>query len=250
MLVDRIRSNSFFLVCAVVVTAASACRSENTAPASNSEIDGAHVSLGNGTAYAYAVNGPSGPSALGVAIDRTALDGLPAADSMWTLPMPAGVGVAPFDHIVVNWNAQGHPPGPYMLPHFDLHFYTITPAAQAAIQGGPDTVSVPAAFVPVDYVSGVESVPDMGVHWIDTTSAELHGQTFDRTFIYGFSRGSFAFVEPMVTRAFLASQPNANDVIRQPQSYARAGLYPTRYRVYADAPTNTVRVELDSLVSR
>ncbi len=164
--------------------------------------------------------------------------------------MPAAVATAPFDHIVINWNAQGHPPGPYMLPHFDFHFYTITAAAQAAIQGGPDTVPVPASFVPVDYVSGVESVPEMGVHWIDTTSAELHGHVFDRTLIYGFSSGSLAFLEPMVTRAFLVNQPNASDQIRQPESFARPGRYPTRYRVYTDAATNTIRVELDSLVAR
>lgn len=248
MVLQRALSRSLIL-CALA--AAASCSSDNeTAPVANAERDGAAVSIGNGTAYAYVVDGGAGASSIGVAFSRTALDGLPATDAMWTLPLPQGSAVAPFDHIMINWNAQGHPPGPYMVPHFDFHFYTITAAAQAAIQGGPDTTAVPATNVPKDYVSGVESVPDMGVHWIDTTSAELHGHPFDETFIYGFSRGSLVFVEPMVTRAFLMAQPNATTAVKQPQSFAKAGSYPMRYGVHVDAATNTIRVSLDSLVAR
>lgn len=224
-----------------------ACGSD-TSPAPNAEHDGTPVPVGSGTAYAYVVDGASGPSSIGIAFSPSAFNGLPAADTMWTLAVPATV--APFDHITINWNAQGHPPGPYMVPHFDFHFYTITSAAQAAIQAGQDTTPVPAANVPTDYVSGVESVPDMGVHWIDTTSAELHGQPFDKTFIYGFSKGSLVFLEPMITRAFLTSQPNASAAVKQPQSFAKAGRYPMRYAVHVDAATNTVRVSLDSLAAR
>ena len=90
----------------------------------------------------------------------------------------------------------------------------------------------------------------MGVHWIDTTSAELHGHPFDETFVYGFSRGSLVFVEPMITRAFLTGQPNVSAAVKQPQSFAKAGSYPARYSVHADAATNTIRVSLDSLVAR
>jgi len=233
------------------MAAAAACGSDNeTGPRMNGERDGTAVSIGNGTAYAYVVDDASGPSSIGVAFTRTALDGLPATDAMWTLPLPSNASVAPYDHVMVNWNAQGHPPEPYMVPHFDVHFYTIAPAAQAAIQAGADTVPVPAADVPTDYVSGVQSVPDMGVHWIDTTAAELHGHPFDETFIYGFSRGSLVFVEPMVTRAFLLGQPDASTAIKQPESFAKPGRYPLRYSVRADAASNTIRVALDSLTAR
>jgi len=253
-MLDRgIQSRWIIGACAAVVMAAlvgAACESQGMSPYGPVERDGTPVTVGSGTAYAYVVNGSNGPASVGVALSQAALAGLPATDTMWTLPLPAGVTVPPFDHVMINWNAQGHPPGPYMLPHFDVHFYTITPATQAAIPGGSDTLTVPSSYVPRDYVSTVESAPDMGVHWIDTTSAELHGHPFDRTFVYGFSRGTLAFLEPMVTRAFLASQPSVSDTIRQPQAFAQAGRYPARYRVYADARTNTVRVELDSLTAR
>jgi hypothetical protein len=255
MLRSQIHSKSFVLVCASavlagVIAAAPACRSDTTSPPPAAELDGTPVSVGNGTAYTYVINRASGAPSLGVAVSPSALDGLPSSDTSWTLALPPAGSVAPFDHVTLDWNAHGHPPAPYMQPHFDVHFYMITSAAQAAIQGGADTVTVPPAYVPPDYVSGVESVPDMGVHWIDTTGAELHGQPFDRTFIYGYSRGSLAFFEPMVTRAFLASKPTVSAAIKQPASFARSGRYPTRFRVYTDAATNTVRVELDSLVAR
>lgn len=254
MQVERVHSRLLIALCSIVaggaVVVATACGSDSTSPSAPAEVDGTPVAVGSGTAYAYVVNDGANAASIGVAFSRTAFDGLSSSDASWTLALPTGTSVAPFDHITVDWNAQGHPPAPYMLPHFDVHFYTITSAAQAAIQGGPDTVTVPAANIPRDYASGVQSVPDMGVHWIDTTAAELHGQVFDKTFIYGFTRGSLAFVEPMVTRSLLTSNPNTSAAIKQPASFARPGRYPTRYRVYADAATNTVRVELDSLVAR
>jgi Hypothetical protein TTHB210 len=248
MLLQRTLSRSLMLT---TLAALAACSSDSeTSPTTDAERHGTSVTIGNGTAYTYVVNGVSGPSSIGVALSRGALDSLPAVDAMWTLALPADSPVAPYDHITINWNAQGHPPGPYMVPHFDFHFYTIPPAAQASIPGGADSTPVPAANVPKDYVSGVQSVPDMGVHWIDTTSAELHGHPFDETFIYGFSHGSLVFVEPMITRAFLIGQPDVSAAIKQPQSFAKTGRYPSRYRVHVDAATNTIRVSLDSLVER
>ena len=226
-----------------------ACGSD-TAPKAPSELDGAAVPVGGGTASAYVVQGPNGPTAIGVKLTPGALTGLPSADSMWALPMPAGVTVPAYDHVMLNWNAQGHPPAPYMVPHFDFHFYMISAAEQAAIQGGPDTVTVAPQFVPADYMSGVMSVPDMGVHWVDSLSAEFTGHPFDRTFIYGFSKGSMVFVEPMVTQAYLASQPDAVANVKQPQAWQIHGNFPMQYSVKTDPGTKDVRVELDSLVAR
>ncbi|HVX40425.1 MAG TPA: DUF5602 domain-containing protein [Gemmatimonadaceae bacterium] len=225
-----------------------ACSSD-TGPDSSLELSGASVNIGNGSAHTYVVTSPSGASTIGVSFTPTALDGLPSTDAMWDLPLPTGTALPPWDHVTINWNAQGHPPQPYMLPHFDFHFYVVSPAQQAAVQPGPDTVTVPAANVPQDYVSGVDAVPDMGVHWIDTTSAELHGHTFDHTLIYGFYHGGMMFIEPMITRAFLASHPDVTVPVKQPQSFQKPGRYPTYYSVTTDGSGN-VRVALDSLRER
>jgi hypothetical protein len=247
---SRLRGCRLAALSLATLVSLAACGSDSdTAPAAPQELRGAAVAVGNGTAYTYVVNGSNGPASIGIALTPAALQGLPATDAMWDLPLPSGVTVAPFDHAMLNWNAQGHPPEPYMVPHFDFHFYTITPSAQSAILAGPDTMTVPPQYVPQDYVSGVMAVPDMGVHWIDSTAAELHGHPFDKTFIYGFYHGNMVFVEPMVTLAYLASQPSATAAVKQPQAFAQPGRYPAEYSVRYDAATNTIRVSIDSLVA-
>lgn len=237
------------LVLAITGALLAACGS-GEAPSGPSELDGAAVAVGNGTASAFVVQGSSGPTTIGVKLTPGALTGLPSSDDMWTLPLPSGVNVPAYDHVMLNWNAQGHPPAPYMVPHFDFHFYLISAAAQAAIQAGQDTVTVPPQFVPKDYQSGVMAVPDMGVHWLDTLSAELHGQPFTGTFVYGFSKGSMVFLEPMITQAFLQSQPNTTALVKQPEAWQLPGNYPVTWSIKTDPQTKDIRITLDSLVAK
>ena len=243
----RRRAAQLSVLCALVSIAA--CSSD-TVPSAPHELDGASVAVGQGSAHTFVIDGPDGPSSIGVAMTPASLNSLPPTDTMWDLPLPSGVSVAPFDHVTINWNAHGHPPAVYGLPHFDFHFYTISVLKQAAIQGGPDTVTVPAADVPTDYVTGVDAVPDMGVHWADTTAAEFHGQMFDRTLIYGFYHGSLVFIEPMITSAFLSTEPDVTAQVKQPQEFVKPGRYPTSYSVRMDHSSNTIRVSLASLVAR
>src|SRR6185437_8612219 len=135
----------------------------------------------------------------------------------------------------LNWNPQGHPPPTiYGVPHFDFHFYTISVAAQEAVQGGLDTTTVPSQYVPQDYVSELEAVPMMGVHWNDSLAAEWNGQPFDKTLIYGFTHGQLDFTEP----------------IKQPASFQAPGAYPTTYSIRYDAAHGLTRITLDSLTQR
>jgi hypothetical protein len=64
----------------------------------------------------------------------------------------------------------------------------------------------------------------MGVHWTDTLAAEFHGHPFDETFIYGFYHGKMVFVEPMITRALLASHPDVTAPVKQPRAFNAAGF--------------------------
>jgi hypothetical protein len=244
---DRPRA-TLALAGVIALLLAAACGDDNSPPATT-DVVGSAVPVGNGTARTVIVTSQDGAQSIGVELTAGALTGLPGADAEFMLPLPDGMSVPPWDHVSVNWNAHGHPPDAYMLPHFDLHFYTIGTAEQSGIAGGPDMVPVPDAYVPKDYVSGVESVPDMGVHWVDTLSAEFHGHTFDHTLIYGFSQGSMVFVEPMVTQAFLGSQPSVSMEVKQPQAFQEPGRYPRSWSVRTQ-PGGVIRVTLDSLVSR
>ncbi len=238
------------LVIIAVAVAVAACGSDSTRPSATQEVDGPAVDVGNGTAQSFVMQRGNVVTAVGIKVSDGALDGLPTDLAQWDLAMPQGVSAAPWDHMMINWNPQGHPPVEiYGVPHFDFHFYTIPETEQMAIAGGPDETPVDPRFVPQDYASQVESVPQMGVHWADTLSSEFHGTPFTRTFIYGFSQGDMVFVEPMVTLDFLRSHPDVSAHVKQPAAFQQPGAYPTSYRVHYDAEQHATVIELDSLAT-
>ncbi len=235
---------------------------------------GPPVKVGNGMARAYVVmddkNGKT-PLELGIALDERALDGLPSTEMgyMYLLPLPAHAP-DPYKLIELDWNPHGHePPGVYTVPHFDFHFYTITLAERNAIVPSNPNFAAEANNLPSDgYVPPFYAalagpgqmpadiaVPMMGVHWSDVRSPELQGllghpenyQPFTKTFIYGSWNGRFIFYEPMVTREYLLSKPDASGGIPVPALYPEAGYFPTSYKVTYDAQAKQYRVALTGL---
>jgi len=226
--------------------------------------------VGNGMARAYVVldaKAGNAPAELGIALDEKALDGLPDAGMMYAfdLQLPAQ-SPAPYRFAELDWNPHGHvPPGVYTVPHFDFHFYSITPAERDAIdpadpQFAAKASNLPTAdLVPPFYVvpgpPAAVAVPHMGVHWSDVRSPELQGilgnpgayEPFTKTFIYGSWDGNFTFLEPMVTREYLLSHPDATSPISVPARYAHSGWYPTSYRVTYDAQAKEYRVSLSAM---
>ena len=110
-------------------------------------------------------------------------------------------------HFTMFWEAHGHPPTPYLTPHFDFHFYTIPTGERAAIDCADTTK--PAAF-PAGYgmadveIPGIGTliglcVPAMGMHAL--LESEMNGQDlFTGTMVIGYDRGTPLFFEPMLTR--------------------------------------------------
>jgi hypothetical protein len=91
----------------------------------------------------------------------------------------------------------------------------------------------------------------MGSHWVDPTSPEFNGNVFTRTFIYGSYDGKIAFVEPMMTKAYIESRPNEVIAIKQPQKYVmNGGFFPKQYRVKYDPATREYTVSLEGLTER
>lgn len=143
----------------------------------------------------------------------------------------------PFNHVDLGWNPHGHEPELiYGLPHFDFHFYMITPEAVAAIPpyevDSSKHKNWPApAYFPGTYFNPGGGVPKMGVHWLDFTSPELNGAAFTQTFIYGSYDGQVTFYEPMITEAFLLTNPAFERAIPQPAKVNKTGYYPTKMRI-------------------
>ena len=236
----------------VVVPVIAAC-SESIAGETKSGITyAARTPIGDGTVRTYVVRDSRGvPTSVGVELSESALRGLPTARTMLHLPFPKEAGDQ-YTFAMFDWNPAGHVPDHvYTIPHFDFHFYMAKQDDVMAISGGPDPVVAESRFVPKDYISpGNEAFPAMGVHWVDATSGEFNGKTFDQTFIWGFSRGQLLFIEPMITKAFLESTSSFTTELRQPESVQRAGLYPKRYSIRHDTAAKVYRITLDDLTPR
>ncbi|MGH7684666.1 MAG: DUF5602 domain-containing protein [Vulcanimicrobiaceae bacterium] len=229
------------------------------APASAATYTGSPTAIGNGAGRVVVRTDSEGnPTAVMVELTRSALQGLPTKDKPnmeeweYTLPMPAGPKTG-FDHIAVDWNPHGHPPPMYGVPHFDLHFYAMTSAQQMAVafpKGDKDPagrVTDPALIPPGYVVPPGTEVPMMGVHAVNMASPEFHGKPFTATFIYGYYKNRLTFLEPMVTRAFLLSHPDATMPIPVPKKYSVRGWYPSKYVVRYDSARKIYVIGLTGL---
>lgn len=148
----------------------------------------------------------------------------------------------PFKWFLLNWNPTGHgPPDVYDIPHFDFHFYIMDYIDRNYIRPGPcgivvncedfetATKPVPVRYLPPDYRDFQAVEPRMGNHLVDTTSPEFTPAGFSRTFVYGAYNGEVTYLEPMISLAFLESQPDECLPVKQPAAYKVAGYYPTQY---------------------
>jgi hypothetical protein len=203
--------------------------------------------MGNGRIQSFITYNKSRiPTAFGIKMSEKSLENLPSGSHgnhtshEYILKLPKQAEITPFTHIVVDWAPDGHDPqGVYDLPHFDFHFYTISEVERQQISGlAPDQMDteVPLSkYLPEHYVQLPGRVPKMGVHWMNPMSPELHGETFSKTLIYGTSRGKVAFLEPMITLAYIKGKPNLSDEVPQPEAVEVEAYYPKKYFVGFDS---------------
>ena len=160
-------------------------------------------------------------SSFGVTVPMASVEGAPDDVEMVWPPVLTAVVALPAtvrDQMGVHsikfyWEAHGHPPGPYLTPHFDFHFYTISPEEVDAIDcsdlskpGSPHTgYALPDVEIPdVGLLIGL-CVPEMGMHALleeELASEEL----FSGTMVIGYYESRPIFFEPMVTRELLMTR--------------------------------------------
>jgi hypothetical protein len=248
-------------IAAMVMTFILGCSASGNIGPREMTYNGPSRQLGEGRAYAFTTLDTDGkPIAIGLRMSETALTGLPAEaphdGTGWeyVLPLPKEAAFLGYDHVGVDWNPHGHiPEGVYNKPHFDFHFYMISPAEKEKITAtGEDLARAHKApapeFMPEGYIlpEGTE-VPRMGAHAIDPSSPEFNKMPFTKTFIYGFYDGQMVFVEPMITKAFIETKPNTTDRIKLPGAYAKHGYYPTMYSVKYNAAQQEYEIALEGL---
>ncbi|MDX1393998.1 MAG: hypothetical protein R3195_06400 [Gemmatimonadota bacterium] len=180
----------------------------------------------------------------------------PDAPFLWppateaALDIPEGAGMT---HMTINWEAMGHPPVTFLVPHFDFHFYLIPEADRLAIDCGDLTkaTAVPDGYALVDEtlppelvaITGVETlvgvcVPEMGMHALSTAEA-ANTEPFDGTIIVGYYGDAPIFIEPMISQAFLLERQSFDLPI--PAIPGLEGSQPTTFRAEYLADSDAFR---------
>ncbi|MFT2011051.1 DUF5602 domain-containing protein [Pontibacter sp. 13R65] len=219
---------------------------------------GPEVSVGQGNAKAWVTTDGAGtPTAVGVTLSEAAVNAsnLGNAMRMYMLHLPSQANKTLYDHVMLDWNPQGHEPaGLYDQPHFDLHFYMVPEATVSAIQGsmGMD-VEPDAQYVPENYILTPGIVPGMGAHWINVTDQNNSPGNFAKNFIYGSYNGKFIFHEPMFTLDYLSTLPAKGSEtmsIPQPAAYQQSGLYPQKYRFSYNSSSKEYSIILEDFIQK
>ncbi len=205
----------------------------------------------------------STPVSFGATVPIRSIEGAPAdAPMTWppvavaTVPLPDALKAATaLEVMTVYWEPHGHPPGPYLTPHFDFHFNNVSAATLDAIDCTDLTkpASLPAAYESPDVDAGPPlgtlvglCVPKMGMHALP--SAELQaGALFQKTMIVGYYKGQSIFVEPMITRATLLERKNFTLAIPDVPGKPANARYPTKFRADYDGAAQAYRFVFSDL---
>ncbi len=235
------------ILCAVpaFLLLVASCKKDPEAP--KDIFKGPEVAMGNGKAWAWIrVGEDKHPKEIGTSFTHAAFQNLPTGgnghqhDGAFLLRLPAEKELTPFNHVMINWNPNGHPPeAVYGKPHFDFHFYMESPEYVSAIpsyaQAPEDFDNLPpAGSLHPQYIPTEGGEPAMGKHWVDITSPELQPENpapFTETFIFGTFKGKVLFYEPMITKQFIENTPVYERVIKLGSTFAKDGYYPTRMRI-------------------
>lgn len=176
----------------------------------------------------------------------------PAAAAAIDMPEPARLQGG-FTQLTMFWEPGGHPPGAFMTPHFDFHFYTVAaselaamdckdvskPASLPAAYGLPDIPLPPemAQMTGVPALIGV-CVPQMGMHALLQSEIERK-DAFSGTMVIGYYKGKPIFIEPMISKAMLMRKQSFDLTI--PEVPGLAGAHPTRFHAEYDAAHEAYR---------
>lgn len=197
----------------------------------------------------------------GAVVPLASIENAPAEQPMaWPPAMAAAIDMPEpvrqqggLTHLTVYWEAGGHPPAPFMTPHFDFHFYTISaseraamdctdPSKPAALPVGydlPDMTLPPemAQMVGVPVLIGL-CVPQMGMHAISSSDIDRK-DAFGGTMVIGYYKGKPIFIEPMISKAMLMRKESFDLAI--PDVPGMAGGQPTSFHAEYDAAQQAYR---------
>ena len=191
---------------------------------------------------------------VGLVVPIASIENAPATEPMvWPPKVLTAIGLSDsgkmssgLSSMTMFWEAGGHPPGPYLTPHFDFHFNFISAADVAAIDckdlskpvAMPATYTMPDIPLPPDMAKmmGVSTliglcVPGMGMHSMPASQLASK-ELFRSAMVVGYYHGKPIFIEPMVTRAMMMEKKSFDLDI--PAVPGVVGPHPTKFHAVFD----------------
>jgi hypothetical protein len=172
----------------------------------------------------------------------------PPEDAIVSLPaeLSAATGI---QTLTFYWEPMGHPPAPFMTPHFDFHFNTISEADRRAMDCSDH---VKPNELPSGYALTDDTVPNLGVlvgtcvPLMGMHALSMAGQPtpFSATMVLGYYHGSPIFFEPMISQATLMSKKPFSLPILAPIQASSSVVYPSQFNATYDAASNSYRFVL------
>jgi hypothetical protein len=253
-------ANSFKLTMALLVVGCAGDAPEDAADSAPAPVmavvDGSCGDVYGAEVCTWAETTDGSVTSFGATVPMGSIEGAPDEMEMAWPPLVAALVPLPdpvreqmgVHSLKVYWEAHGHPPGPYLVPHFDFHFYTIDAATTDAIdcsdESKPEALPAGYALPDVDIpelgnLIGL-CVPEMGMHAL--LEEELQSEeTFSGTMVIGYYEGDPIFFEPMITRSLLMEgQTFSLDMPSVPGTVEGVRL-PTRFEAQFDAEENAYR---------
>ena len=192
----------------------------------------------------------------GATVPIGAIENAPAdAEMAWppvpaaSIPLPESVSAATgLKTLTIVWEPHGHPPGPYLTPHFDFHFYNLSIAEIEAIDCAdvtkpsalPTGYALPDVEIPgLGMLVGL-CVPKMGMHAL--LASALEGtEIFEKAMVVGYDKTNPIFVEPMLSRALLLKRSGFTLEMPVVPGAPENVRYPTSFRADYDSTANAYR---------
>ncbi len=197
----------------------------------------------------------------GAVIPMATIENAPAGEPMAWPPVAGAVAFMPdsaikqsgLTHLTFYWEGDGHPPGAFMTPHFDFHFYTVPPSEVATMDckdlskptALPASFALPDIPLPPDMakMTGVPTlvglcVPGMGMHAILTSEIERK-DAFEGSMVIGYYKGKLVFIEPMISKATMMKKASFD--LPVPDLPGFTGAHPTKFHAEYDAAGNAYR---------
>jgi hypothetical protein len=174
-----------------------------------------------------------------------------------TIPLPDEVkSSVGFDNVTIFWEPHGHPPGPFLTPHFDFHFNSATTADLAAIdcadvtKPGRLSAQYELPDVPVPDMGTLVGlcVPTMGMHALPASDLRATS-AFTKTMVLGYYHARPIFVEPMIARATLLERRSFSLSVPSVPDEPAGVRAPTGFRAEYDRGAQAYRFAFSGLTT-